>query len=226
MSPAAGRGLHRRWRRLDVAGGWLEASQRIDFDAEPVAGVPTIAVFLLRKVRIHTVAVLRANETNNLHSLAVQMRPVVECAGQVVFFLQLVDCAGAADGVGAGDTKSSIASAGRLFSTRRASSPGGGQALSSRPVGPGHAVPESALAYDVARVAGVVAELAPELRHSASSRRHSVAVSQIVRPVRVTRHFVRSSSRSPTWNGATRACRRSARATRAASSAGENGLTT
>ena len=35
---------------------------------------------------LHTVAVLRANETNNLHSLAVQMRPVLECAGQVVFY--------------------------------------------------------------------------------------------------------------------------------------------
>ena len=40
---------------------------------------------LLRKARIHTVAALRANETSNLHSLAVQMRPVLECAGQVVF---------------------------------------------------------------------------------------------------------------------------------------------
>ena len=33
--------------------------------------------------KIHMVAVLRANETNNMHSLAVQMRPVLECAGQV-----------------------------------------------------------------------------------------------------------------------------------------------
>ena len=28
---------------------------------------------------------IQANETSNLHSLAVQMRPVLECAGQVVF---------------------------------------------------------------------------------------------------------------------------------------------
>ena len=73
-------------RRLDVAGGWPEASQRIDFDADPAAGVRIAAALLLRKARIHTVAVLRANETNNLHSLAVQMRPVLECAGQVVFY--------------------------------------------------------------------------------------------------------------------------------------------
>ena len=30
------------------------------------------------------VAILCANENNNVHSLAVQMRPVLECAGQVV----------------------------------------------------------------------------------------------------------------------------------------------
>ena len=44
-----------------------------------------ICALLLRKARIHALAVLRANETNNAHSLAVQMRPVLECAGQVAF---------------------------------------------------------------------------------------------------------------------------------------------
>lgn len=43
---------------------------------------------MLRKARIHTAAVLRANETRNLHSVAVQMRPVLECAGQIVFFFR------------------------------------------------------------------------------------------------------------------------------------------
>lgn len=75
-----------RW--LDVAGGWSEASARIDLDADPVASFRIAGALLLRKARIHTVAVLRANETNNLHSLAVQMRPVLECAGQVVFFFR------------------------------------------------------------------------------------------------------------------------------------------
>ena len=72
-------------RRLGVTGGWREATAQIDLDADPTAGLRIEGALLLRKARIHTVAVLRANETRNLHSLAVQMRPVLECAGQVVF---------------------------------------------------------------------------------------------------------------------------------------------
>ena len=72
-----------RW--LDVSGGWREATAQIDLGADPTASVRITCALLLRKARIHTVAVLRANETNNLHSLAVQMRPVLECAGQLVF---------------------------------------------------------------------------------------------------------------------------------------------
>lgn len=72
-------------RRLDVNGGWNEATAKIDINADPVASLRITGALLLRKARIHIVAVLRANETNNLHSLAVQMRPVLECAGQVVF---------------------------------------------------------------------------------------------------------------------------------------------
>ena len=75
-------------RRLDVTGGWNEARAQIDLDADPVATFRIQGAFLLRKARIHTVAVLRANETGNLHSLAVQMRPVLECAGQVVFMYE------------------------------------------------------------------------------------------------------------------------------------------
>ena len=75
-------------RRLDATGGWPEASARIDFGADPAAAFRIMGSLLLRKARIHTDAVLRANETNNLHSLAVQMRPVLECAGQVVFIFQ------------------------------------------------------------------------------------------------------------------------------------------
>ena len=75
-------------RRLDVTGGWREASARVDIDADPTAAMRIIGALLLRKARIHTVAVLRANESSNLHSLAVQMRPVLECAGQVVFFFR------------------------------------------------------------------------------------------------------------------------------------------
>ena len=75
-------------RRLDVAGVWDEATMQVDLDAEPVAALRFQGGLLLRKARIHTVAVLRANETNNLHSLAVQMRPVLECVGQVVFIYE------------------------------------------------------------------------------------------------------------------------------------------
>ena len=73
-------------RRLDVAGGWREATARIDLEADPATAGRIMGALLLRKARIHAGAVLRANETNNLHSVAVQMRPVLECAGQVVFF--------------------------------------------------------------------------------------------------------------------------------------------
>ena len=72
-------------RRLDVTGGWREATAQIDLDADPTAVLRIEGAVLLRKARIHTVAVLRANEINNLHSLAVQMRPVLECAGQAAF---------------------------------------------------------------------------------------------------------------------------------------------
>lgn len=75
-------------QRLDVTGGWREATAEIDINADPTATQRIAGALLLRKARIHTVAVLRANETSNLHSLAVQMRPVLECAGQVVFIFR------------------------------------------------------------------------------------------------------------------------------------------
>ena len=71
--------------RLDVVGGWSEATAEIDLEADPVETPRVEGALLLRKARIHAVAALRANETSNLHSLAVQMRPVLECAGQIVF---------------------------------------------------------------------------------------------------------------------------------------------
>ena len=75
-----------RW--LDVTGGWHEATAKLDLDADPTASVRITCALLLRKARIHSEAVLRANETNNIHSLAVQMRPVLECAGQVVSYFR------------------------------------------------------------------------------------------------------------------------------------------
>ena len=79
---------HKLERRLDVTGGWREATAQIDLDADPTATLRIQGALLLRKARIHTIAVLRANETGNMHSLAVQMRPVLECAGQVVFIYE------------------------------------------------------------------------------------------------------------------------------------------
>ena len=71
-----------RW--LDVAVEGDEASARPLLEDDPTGAIRTMCALLLRKAEMHTFAVLRANETSNVHSLAVQMRPVLECAGQVV----------------------------------------------------------------------------------------------------------------------------------------------
>ena len=71
--------------RLNPPDGWDEATAQLDVATDPIAFPRITGALLLRKARIHTDAALRANETSNLHSLAVQMRPVLECAGQVVF---------------------------------------------------------------------------------------------------------------------------------------------
>ncbi|MDE0528101.1 MAG: hypothetical protein OXH85_05375 [Truepera sp.] len=72
-----------RW--LDVTGSLREVMVQFDLASDPTGTIRIMCALLLRKARLHTDAVLRANETNNVHSLAVQMRPVLECAGQVVF---------------------------------------------------------------------------------------------------------------------------------------------
>lgn len=72
-----------RW--FDPTGEWTEAATGIDLNADPTATFRIMGALLLRKARLHTDAVLLANESNNMHSLAVQMRPVLECAGQIVF---------------------------------------------------------------------------------------------------------------------------------------------
>ena len=66
-------------------GEWEAVPARAGLEDDPTAAYRITCALLLRKARLHTVAVLHANETGNLHSLAVQMRPVLECAGQVVF---------------------------------------------------------------------------------------------------------------------------------------------
>lgn len=61
-----------------------------DFDSSPQLFGPapqefvrSRAALLLRKAQIHMAAVLRASEANNLHSLAVHMRVVLECCARV-----------------------------------------------------------------------------------------------------------------------------------------------
>lgn len=69
-------------RRLDVSADDLGPS--VDLGDDPTAAFRITCALLLRKARIHTDAVLRANDAGNVHSLGVQMRPVLECAGQLV----------------------------------------------------------------------------------------------------------------------------------------------
>ena len=72
-------------RQLDIREEGRAETERIDLDGDPWPYYRISCALLLRKAWLHAVAVLRANETSNMHSLAVQMRPVLECVGQVVF---------------------------------------------------------------------------------------------------------------------------------------------
>ena len=74
-------------RRLGVDSESWEAATQSGPEADPAIPLRVECALLLRKARLHSEAVLRANAANNPHSLAVQMRPVLECAGQVVFIL-------------------------------------------------------------------------------------------------------------------------------------------
>ena len=69
---------------LDVAMDGHEVSTRAAPEDDPTGAFRITAALLLRKARLHMIAMLRANKNSNVHSLAVQMRPILECAGQVV----------------------------------------------------------------------------------------------------------------------------------------------
>ena len=73
--------------RLAVDGELRETTAQADIEADPGTPLRAQCALLLRKARVHSDAALRANAANNLHSLAVQMRPILECAGQIVFVL-------------------------------------------------------------------------------------------------------------------------------------------
>ncbi len=55
-----------------------------EFDHDPAIAFRKMSYLLIAKARLHVFAALSANKEDNIHSLAVQMRPALECAGQVV----------------------------------------------------------------------------------------------------------------------------------------------
>lgn len=61
----------------------FDASTRMRYDIDRLQGMRAIVGALAAKARLHAIACLRANDMNNSHSLAVQMRPALECAGQM-----------------------------------------------------------------------------------------------------------------------------------------------
>ena len=63
----------------------LDAATRAELERDPFHVFRLHAALLVRKARLHVIAVLHANRNSNLHSLAVQMRPApgVRRAGRV-----------------------------------------------------------------------------------------------------------------------------------------------
>lgn len=70
-----------RW--LQVPADRDEPALEIEVDGDWSDGIAIDLVSLLRRVRLHAVTVVVVNEACNAHSLAVQMRSALECAGQV-----------------------------------------------------------------------------------------------------------------------------------------------
>ena len=66
------------WLGVAVEGD--EVSTRGVLEDDPAGAFRIMCALLLHKARIHMLAMLRANETSNVHSLAVQMRPVDDAA--------------------------------------------------------------------------------------------------------------------------------------------------
>ena len=64
--------------------GVFSAIDQAEFDDDPAIAFRKMSHLLVAKARLHVFAALRANKEDNIHSLAVQMRPALECAGQVV----------------------------------------------------------------------------------------------------------------------------------------------
>lgn len=71
--PSAHKITEKRRRQLSTA--WKD---------DPISAFEASSGLLVRKAHLHVAAALRANQSNNIQSLAAQMRPALECAGQVV----------------------------------------------------------------------------------------------------------------------------------------------
>lgn len=68
----------------------FDASTHMRSDIDRFQVMRATVVALAAKARLHAIACLRANDMNNLHSLAVQMRPALECAGQIRIYMGAV----------------------------------------------------------------------------------------------------------------------------------------
>lgn len=66
----------------------FDAAARMRNDKDGFETMRAIVGSLAAKARLHVIACLRANNINNLHSLAVQMRPMLECAGQIRVYME------------------------------------------------------------------------------------------------------------------------------------------
>ena len=76
-------GINKFLSRVDLDGVFRPINQS-EFDDDPVIVFRQMSHLLMAKARLHVFAAVRANRESNIHSLAVQMRPALECAGQVV----------------------------------------------------------------------------------------------------------------------------------------------
>ena len=75
-------------QRLDIPDDWEAQMAKRNCDVSAILSLQVSCALLLHKALIHSAAVFRASETNNISTLAVQMEPILECAGQVVFYFQ------------------------------------------------------------------------------------------------------------------------------------------
>ena len=76
-------GINKFLSRVDLDDVFRPINQS-EFDDDPVIVFRQMSHPLMAKARLHVFAAARANRESNIHSLAVQMRPALECAGQVV----------------------------------------------------------------------------------------------------------------------------------------------